>query len=134
MSPHQCVHCGKIYPSACKEMLEGCSCGSRFFFFVREEHLKELKTEIESLTKEEKTEIEEEVRDIIGLEIYDKPIILEFENIRMLKPGKIEIDLVSLFRRKPIIYKIGEGKYIIDLPSTFKSFSKGKEDKEKTAK
>jgi len=118
--PHQCVHCGKIYPTACKELLEGCGCGSRFFFFVREENLKSLKKEVENLTIEDKHEIEQDVRDIIGVDFEDKPIILDFESVRMISPGKFELDLVSLFRKKPIIYKMGEGKYVIDLPSTFK--------------
>ena len=30
-----------------------------------------------------------------------------------------ELDLVDLFRRKPLIYKLEDGKYIIDLVSTF---------------
>jgi predicted nucleic acid-binding Zn-ribbon protein len=118
--PHQCVHCGKIYPTACKELLEGCNCGSRFFFFVREDNLKQLQEKTENLTVEDKQEIEQEVREIIGVDFEDRPIILDFESVRMLSPGKFEIDLVSLFKKKPVIYKVGEGKYIIDLPSTFK--------------
>ena len=126
--PHQCVHCGKIYPSACKELLEGCACGSRFFFFIREENIKSLKKEIENLSEEDKEEIENDVREIIGVDFEDRPIILDFESIRMVKPGKFELDLVSLFKRKPIIYKMGEGKYVIDLPSTF-SYAKERKGK-----
>jgi len=127
--PHQCVHCGKIYPSACKELLEGCACGSRFFFFIREENLKSSKKEIENLTVEDKEEIEKDVREIIGVDFEDRPIVLDFESIRMIKPGKFELDLVSLFKRKPIIYKMGEGKYVIDLPSTFRYAKERKEKK-----
>ena len=118
--PHQCVHCGKIYPSACKELLEGCACGGRFFFFIREENIKSLKKEIENLSEDDKEEIENDVREIIGIDFEDRPIVLDFESIRMTSPGKFELDLVSLFKRKPIIYRMGEGKYVIDLPSTFK--------------
>ncbi|MBS3143917.1 hypothetical protein J4446_03535, partial [Candidatus Woesearchaeota archaeon] len=31
--PHQCVRCGNMYEDGSEEILKGCSCGSRFFFF-----------------------------------------------------------------------------------------------------
>ncbi|MFH0831575.1 MAG: Zn-ribbon containing protein [archaeon] len=133
--PHQCVHCGKIYPTASKELLQGCPCGSHFFFFVNASDLNVLKEETSSLTTEDKKEIEEDVREILGVDETElKPIILDFESIRINKPGKFEIDLVNLFRKKPLVFKIEEGKYIIDLASTFlseleKSRAKGKSAK-----
>ena len=129
--PHQCVHCGKLYPTASRELLEGCPCGSHFFFFVKQENLDMLKEETSALTKEEKHEIEHDVREILGIEEVEKPIILDFESIRVSKPGKFEIDLVNLFRKKPLVFRIEEGKYIIDLASTFmaaKEKEKGKEE------
>jgi predicted nucleic acid-binding Zn-ribbon protein len=41
------------------------------------------------------------------------------EAIRILKPGKYELDLVHLFKNDPLVYKVGEGKYIIDLIRSF---------------
>ena len=39
--------------------------------------------------------------------------------MRTVGPGKFEIDVVNLFNKKrPLIYKLEEGKYIIDLAST----------------
>ena len=49
----------------------------------------------------------------------DKPIILDIESIHILKPGKYELDLVDLFKGKPLVYKLEEGKYVIDIASTF---------------
>lgn len=118
--PHQCVHCGKLYPTASKELLAGCSCGSRFFFFVRDEALAKLEEETADLSHEEKVEMEEDVREIIGLGPEEiKPVILDIESIHIIEPGKFEIDLVNLFKKKPLVYKIEEGKYIIDIASTF---------------
>lgn len=114
--PHQCVKCGKIYESTAPEILKGCSCGSHYFFFLKDEDL--LIKETENLTKKEREEILYDIQEVIGQEV-DKPIILDLESIRVVKPGKFEIDLVSLFKRKPVIYKIAEGKYVIDIPSTF---------------
>ncbi|HIH18075.1 MAG TPA: hypothetical protein HA218_04590 [Nanoarchaeota archaeon] len=47
------------------------------------------------------------------------PVVLNLESIRITKPGKFEIDLVNIFKGSPLVYKIEEGKYFIDLPSTF---------------
>jgi hypothetical protein len=123
------VHCGKLYPTASRELLEGCPCGSHFFFFVKQENLDMLKQETSSLTKEEKHEIEHDVREILGIEEVEKPIILDFESIRISKPGKFEIDLVNLFRKKPLVFRIEEGKYIIDLASTFMAMKEEKQER-----
>ncbi len=118
--PHQCVRCGKIYDDTSEEILKGCSaCGGKLFFYIKKEAL-EKKEELIKLTEEEKQELEEEVYKIIGVkEELEKPVILDIESIRIKKPGKYEIDLVKLFKEKPVIFKIGQGKYIIDLSEAF---------------
>ena len=122
--PHQCVHCSKIYPDVAKELLEGCSCGSHFFFYLKEEQIKKLKQEeihIE-FNEKEKEKIESDVREIMGIEQDDIPVILDLESVRVLGPGKFEIDLVRLFdTKRPLVYKLDEGKYVIDLATTFKT-------------
>ncbi|HRZ86062.1 MAG TPA: Zn-ribbon containing protein [Candidatus Paceibacterota bacterium] len=128
--PHQCVHCSKVYPNASKELLEGCSCGSHFFFFISEEKMKILSEKqginIQNVLpidfpEEDKKEIEQEVREIMGIEDEEEPVILDLESIRVLGPGKFEIDIVNLFNKKrPVIYKLEEGKYIIDIVSGLK--------------
>lgn len=129
---HQCVHCGKIYEQPTKELLEGCSCGSRFFFFIKPEQLAQLKEkkEIIELKGVDKKKIEEEVREMIGAEEEEIPVILDLESVKVLGPGKFEIDVVNLFSKKrPLIYKLEEGKYIIDLASTLKVDQKEVEKK-----
>ena len=118
--PHQCVHCGKIYPIASKELIEGCSsCGGHFFFYIREEQLEKLKEQPIEIPAEEKKQIEKDVREMAGIEEEDVPVILDLESIRTIAPGKFEIDIVNLFNKKrPLIYKLEEGKYIIDLATT----------------
>ena len=116
---HQCVHCSKIYPMASKEIIEGCSeCGGHFFFYIREEQLNKLEGKPIEIPKEEKVKIEKDIREIAEIPDETVPVILDIESIRVMGEGKYEIDLVSLFNKeKPIIYKIEEGKYIIDLSS-----------------
>ena len=119
---NQCVKCGNIFEDTSKDLLNGCSkCGGKFFFFVRKETLEKVKQLTVSLTTSERKEIEHDIKEMIGDDDLDKPVILDIESIRILKPGQYEIDLVDLFNKKPVVYKLGEGKYVIDLASTFKS-------------
>ena len=126
--PHQCVRCGKLIEDGSDEILKGCSkCGSHFFFFIKKDALDKLKQEKEKpeelfpkLTPQQRIEVEQDVKEIIGPEIEeDKPIILDLATINILEPGKFELDLVKLFKGAPVIYKLEEGKYIIDVASTF---------------
>jgi predicted nucleic acid-binding Zn-ribbon protein len=117
--PHQCVHCGKTYPVGSKELLEGCSeCKSHFFFYIREDQLNKAKENPINLEPAEKKQIEKDVREMAGITDVNAPIVLDLEAIRVTGPGKFEIDVVNLFNQKrPLIYKLEEGKYIIDLSS-----------------
>ena len=122
--PHRCIRCGKIFEDGSGALLTGCTCGNRFFFFFKSED-KKLQDEFEKLNDNERLEIEKEIEEMIPV-MDDKPVILDFEAVRMDKPGKFEIDLVNLFKGKPIIYKMAEGKYFIDLVSTFQMMDKKK--------
>ena len=117
---NQCVKCGVIYEDTSNELLKGCSkCGGKFFFFVKKESLEKMQQLTVNLTKDERSEIQEDILELTGLDKIDQPVILDIESIRILKPGQYEIDLVDIFRGKPVVYKLGEGKYVIDLSSTF---------------
>lgn len=119
--PHQCVRCGNIYEDGSEVILKGCSCSSRFFFFVNKTQMEKMKNLTVDLTNTEREQIEYDVKDIIGDEIEDKSVILDLENVRILKPGHYEISLIDIFKGKPLVYKLEEGKYVIDLASTFES-------------
>jgi len=118
--PHQCVHCSKIISIGSKEILEGCSsCGGKFFFYIRDEQIPQIEESREIPIPEfntvDKVQVEEDVRSILKIEDDDRPVILDLESVRVLNPGKFEIDIVSLMNRRPIVFKIQEGKYIIDI-------------------
>jgi len=95
--PHHCVRCSRMIPSGSREILEGCKeCGSHFFFYIREDQL-------------------------VGITDEQAPVILDVESIRVTGEGKFELDIAKIFRKdRPLIYKLEEGKYIIDLASTLK--------------
>ena len=124
--PHQCVRCSKIYPTGCKELLTGCNCGGKFFFFVKEEQLKKVEELMQSLSFEEKTQMEKDIFEIIDQTNSEEPVILDFESIRVTAPGKYEIDLIDLFKGNPLVFRLEEGKYLIDIPSTFSNEKKPK--------
>ena len=124
--PHQCVRCNKFYDDGAREILEGCNCGGKLFFFIKQEKLEKIKKEkaLIKLTQNEKKQIEQDVFDMVGSDIEkDQPVVLDFESIRIMKPGQYEIDLVQLFKGEPLIFKLDEGKYIIDLVESFKQLS-----------
>lgn len=130
--PHQCVKCGTIFKDGKSDLLKGCeNCGSKFFFYVKKESLQKAQEITSQLTEEDKKQIESDVIGIIGDKYdEDQPVVLDLESIRVLKPGKYELDLVDLFKGRPLVYKLDEGKYIIDIASTFSSAELDEKDLE----
>ena len=118
--PYQCVKCSNIIETGSKEILEGCNnCKGHFFFYIKDGQVEELKNKVIEIPEEDKSKIEKDIREIVGITDEDAPVILDIESIRVTGEGKFEIDIVKLFRKDgPLIYKLEEGKYIIDIAST----------------
>ncbi len=126
--PNTCASCGSIHADDAPYLLEGCpQCGSKFFFFVREDLIKQVEAEREKLSSEEIKEIEQDIREIVSEKIAvekkgrmpsvisDETVVLDLEAIRVIKPGKYTIDVTKLFQQKPIVIRVGPGKYRLDL-------------------
>ncbi len=119
--PYKCVHCNSLFEDGSKEILEGCSgCKSKFFFYIRPEKLEALRKLNQEptidLSEDEKNKIEDDVREIAGLENVDTPVYLDFESVRVIQHGKYVLDLGKLFSKKePKVYQLEDGKYILDL-------------------
>ena len=94
---------------------------------MREEQLAKLQEQIIEIPELEKKQIEKDVREIAGIKDLDAPVILDFESVKVTGEGKFELDLANLFNKKrPLVYKLEEGKYMIDLARTLKdSFDEG---------
>ncbi|MBS3142366.1 hypothetical protein J4464_03175 [Candidatus Woesearchaeota archaeon] len=124
--PHQCVRCNKFYDDGSTALLKGCDCGAKLFFYIKKEKL-EAKQPVVKLEKEQREQIENDVMDLIGEDLdHHDPVVLDLESIRVTKPGTYEIDVVHLFRGDPVIFKLEEGKYMIDLLQSLKSSKKAK--------
>ncbi len=125
--PHQCVRCNTFFEDGATEILKGCSCGGKLFFFIKKEKLDEVKKMQDGLklTAKDKEQIEQDVFDLVGSEIdKDQPVVLDIESIRVLKPGQYEVDLVHLFKNEPLIFKLEDGKYMIDIAESFDKLRK----------
>jgi predicted nucleic acid-binding Zn-ribbon protein len=127
--PHQCVRCNTFYEDGNEAILKGCSCGAKLFFFIRKERLEQIQKTSEQappVNEEERKQIEADVLNVLGVKEPDEPVVLDLESVRVLKPGKYEIDLVQLFKGEPLIFKLADGKYIIDIAETFRRLRKDK--------
>ncbi len=122
--PHQCIRCSKMYADGAHEILSGCPCGAKLFFFIRQEKLEQAKKEFPTeLPTEQKKQIENDVLNLVGAK-DDLPVVLDFESIHVVKPGKYELDLVKLFNNSPLIFKLEDGKYVIDIAESFQRLRK----------
>lgn len=124
--PHQCVRCSRIIPLGSRELLKGCKeCGSHFFFYIRDDQIKEVREKVIKIPEDQKKQVERDIREMVGITDQQAPVILDIESIRVTGEGKFELDIVKLFKKdRPLIYKLEEGKYIIDLASTLKTHVK----------
>ena len=114
--PHQCVSCGEIYGNTSDAILEGCTeCGAKLFFFIRDSKVEEALKKQKNLSEEDKDQIEAEVDLLIEDRDEAKPVVLDIETVNILAPGQYEIDLIKLFEKQPLIYKMEEGRYVIDV-------------------
>jgi len=122
--PHQCVRCNTFYEDGAEEILKGCTCGGKLFFYIKKTKLEKARSVVLNLSDKEKGQIEQDVLDIVGSDNKGEPVVLDIESIRIQKPGKYELDLVTLFKGEPLVYKVGEGKYIIDIIRSFGKIGK----------
>lgn len=111
-----------MFADGAKEILSGCSCGAKVFFYIRKNNIETGKKMVSNLSVDDKKHIEEDIGEILSIkqEVGDKPVVLDIEAIRVMQPGTYELDLVHLFKKDPLIIKLEEGKYMIDLSQAFR--------------
>ena len=80
----------------------------------------------QTLDVEQRQQIEDDVMGLVGREREDLPVVLDFESVHVTEPGKYELDLVKLFQQAPLIFKMEDGKYIIDVAQSFERLRKKK--------
>ncbi len=76
---------------------------------------------LDELSSEDKKHMEQDVREIMGIEEIDAPVILDLETVKVTSPGKYLLDIPNLFsKERPLVYKLEDGKYVIDLSSSIR--------------
>ena len=122
--PNKCTRCGKIHADDSPCLVTGCDvCGSKFFFYIRQEAIEKADRELKDLKPKEIDEIERDIRDIIPREVdRDETVVLDLEAIRVIKPGKYRIDVSNLFTQRPIVIRVGPGRYELDLTTLMTKF------------
>jgi len=116
--PHKCARCGTIYDDNSAELIDGCSCGARVFLYLKEkpgrseeEAIKELK--IKEVGGEDLKRLDREFG--MNLEKSGRTIHLDLENLHQIDKGRYRIDVKSLMKGDPLIMKVGDGVYYIDI-------------------
>ncbi|MEM5777032.1 MAG: Zn-ribbon containing protein [Candidatus Aenigmatarchaeota archaeon] len=115
---HKCLRCGKIYEDNDPQVINGCICGSIFFFYIKDKAHVEKFEEIEKTLDIQKTTLESELeREFIktiagenhfGVETIKNPI-----------DGVYEINLDALMKKQPLVILKQGRTYLIHLPSVF---------------
>lgn len=108
---HKCTVCGKLYEHGSEEILDGCSCGNKLFYFVKDKN-----------GKNNQLKDHGEVQYFYELEEDDNEELIAFdlEAINIRSRGKYDIDINALFNNDDnLVYRYGEGKYSIDINQNF---------------
>ena len=78
--PHQCVRCNTFYEDGAEEILKGCTCGGKLFFYIKKNKLEKARNVVLNLSEQEKGQIEQDVFDIVGAD-HNKgdPVVLDID-------------------------------------------------------
>ncbi|MFO7872331.1 MAG: Zn-ribbon containing protein [Candidatus Undinarchaeales archaeon] len=140
---HKCLKCKKLYSDEDVPIVEGCSCGSRLFLYMKGKKMPEISEKAESEIfekieeldeerKSEETEVEEKKPSKKQPELSkgirrEKSSGFGIETIRLEDAGVYEINIKALMRGRPMIVLSKGGSYVISLPSAFGG-EEGEED------
>lgn len=116
--PHKCARCGTIYDDTSPELIDGCSCGARVFLYLKEKPGRSEEDTIEELKiKEIGGDGLERLDKEFGMDLKKsgRTIHLDLENLHQIDTGRYRIDIKSLMKGDPLIMKVGDGVYYIDI-------------------
>lgn len=111
---HTCVKCGKVYPDSSEEILRGCTCGGKKFYFERPEARKK---SIATSLQEQEAKIVDEFPLQPEVPIRENRFN-RVESIRILGPGTYELNIEKMAQSDDRVVGLGsEGSYAVDLLS-----------------
>lgn len=120
--PHKCARCDKVYANTATELIKGCGCGSRVFLFMKgaDEEFNDQRLVAEDLDWIEKRLGAGATRG------KDKTLHLDVENLLRIEKGKYRLNIASLMKGDPLVVKVRDGVYYIDIPYSMKKKGKRK--------
>jgi predicted nucleic acid-binding Zn-ribbon protein len=121
--PHKCARCDKVYSDTAPELIKGCACGSRVFLFMKGEDVEDFKKQ--RLVTEDLDWIEKRLSAGANMG-KDKTLHLDVENLLRIEKGKYRLNIASLMKGDPLVVKVRDGVYYIDIPYSMKK--KGKKE------
>ena len=122
---HICAGCGKVYPDSSEEILKGCSCGGKKFYFERPEARR--RAAHPSIPAVEPEPVPPPCAEPVTETEADR--FDRVESIRIIAPGTYELNIEKMARSDERVVGLGtEGSYALDLLSMAGS-KKGKKTK-----
>lgn len=103
---HKCTVCGRLYEQGSLDIMNGCDCGNKLFYFINNKKDK---------SKSDNLQYFYELEDEENSEI----IVFDLETVNIRDQGKYEIDIDALMKNDGLVYRYGEGKYSIDIAQNF---------------
>ncbi|NYT07104.1 MAG: hypothetical protein GKC05_02445 [Methanomicrobiales archaeon] len=120
---HICAGCGRVYPDSSEEILKGCSCGGKKFYFERPEARKRRTIPATPEPEPQPDPLPADAADD-EIERFDR-----VESIRIIAPGTYELNIEKMAKTDERVVGLGgEGSYALDLLSMAGS-KKGKKIK-----
>ena len=120
---HICAGCGKVYPDSSGEILKGCTCGGKKFYFERPEAQKNRALPDPPAPAPEPAPASAEGASVKG-DRFDR-----VESIRIIAPGTYELNIEKMARTDERVVGLGtEGSYALDLLS-MAGAKKGRKEK-----
>src|SRR3989344_7387812 len=119
---HQCLKCKTMFANEEVPIIDGCSCGSKLFLFVKhkgdvklaEKYRPQLEAKIEEIDVQQKRERTKPASKSSA----EKPKF-GVETIKVHDIGVYSIHLDALMKGAPIVVLAKGGSYIISFPSLF---------------
>jgi hypothetical protein len=122
--PHKCARCEKVYADNAPELISGCVCGAKVFLFMKKRDDASDADAVEDLKKKK---LVPEDLDWIESRLSkggrgggDKTLHLDIENLLRVSKGKYRINISSLMKGDPLVIKVRDGVYYIDIPYAMK--------------
>lgn len=117
--PHQCVKCKLSYFDDAKEALQGCICGSKAFFFVRDANCASAQIIIEVIDKNGLCRSDESAGLSTLSTMNSDPDEVRLQGNIVEEDSCTQVDVSGLLNQKDVIYSPEDGTYNLDLNAVF---------------